>query len=170
MSIGGFAVSLPELAQGLSTTKSRITGNLDKPWIAWLLIKIVLYIPRPPCTHACRCVCKLLWMLSYCHTFYSLICVVCLEFGCWCYFLFKKDFIYFIFRERGREGARKGEKRWYVRETLISCLFLAPSWGPGMQPGHVPQLEIAPVTFRFTGLCSIHWAPPAKAIFFLCEK
>ena len=49
-----------------------------------------------------------------------------------------KDFIYsFIFRERGREGEREGEKHQWVRETLIGCLLHDPRWGPGPQPWHV---------------------------------
>ena len=71
--------------------------------------------------------------------------------------IFKKDFIYlFVFRERGREGEREGEKHQCVRETSISCLFYAPNQGPGLQPRHVPSLGIEPATSWFTGLLSIH--------------
>ena len=45
------------------------------------------------------------------------------------FFFFFKDF---IFRKRGREGEREGEKHQYV---VASC---APNWGPGPQPRHVP--------------------------------
>ena len=45
---------------------------------------------------------------------------------------FFKDFIYFIFRERGREGEGR-EKHPCERETLISCLSCAP------QPGALTQ-------------------------------
>ena len=37
--------------------------------------------------------------------------------------------IFFIFRARGREGDREGEKRRCVRETLISCPSRAPHPG-----------------------------------------
>ena len=32
----------------------------------------------------------------------------------------------FIFRERGREGEREGEKHWCERETSVSCLLSDP--------------------------------------------
>ena len=48
-------------------------------------------------------------------------------------FLFFKDFIYFIFRERGKEREREGEKH-----QLCGC----PQWGPGRLPRHVPRLGI----------------------------
>ena len=51
------------------------------------------------------------------------------------------------------------------RETSTGCLLHTPSWGPGPQPRHVPWPGIEPVTFRFTGQHSIHWATPARAIF-----
>ena len=38
------------------------------------------------------------------------------------------DFYLFIFRQRGREGEREGEKHQCV----------APHWGSDLQPGHVP--------------------------------
>ena len=51
------------------------------------------------------------------------------------YVAIKKEFcsflkVLFIFRERGREGERGREKHGCVRETLISCLSLAPNWQP----------------------------------------
>ena len=45
----------------------------------------------------------------------------------------------FIFRQRGREEERKGEKH--------QCLVVSHMphvWGPGLQPRHVPQLGIKP--------------------------
>ena len=36
---------------------------------------------------------------------------------------------------------------------------------PGLQPRHVPQLGIEPVTLCFTGQHSIHWATAARARF-----
>ena len=47
-------------------------------------------------------------------------------------FYFRFDL--FIFRERGREGEREGEKHWCVRETSIGCLSRAPNQAPGPQP------------------------------------
>ena len=49
--------------------------------------------------------------------------------------------IVFIFRERGREGGREGEKNQCVVASHAS------SWGLGPQPRHVPRLEIKPATF-----------------------
>ena len=71
--------------------------------------------------------------------------------------VFFRVFIYlFIFRQRGREGERR-------RETSMSgCLLCAPSWGPGLQPRHVPWLGIEPTTLWFTAQHSIHWATPAR--------
>ena len=74
------------------------------------------------------------------------------------------NFYLFIFRERGREGEREGEKHWCVRDTSIGCLSNAPSWGPGPQPRHVSSLGIKTVPFWFTGQHSIHWATPARAL------
>ena len=47
------------------------------------------------------------------------------------------------------EGEREGEKR--VRETLTSCPWHTPYWGPGPQPRHVPRPGIEPVTLWFAG-------------------
>ena len=46
--------------------------------------------------------------------------------------LFKKDFIYFIFRE-GKGGEREGEKH-----QCVVVLLSIPHWGPSPQPRHVP--------------------------------
>ena len=73
------------------------------------------------------------------------------------YFL-KILFIYFFFRERGREGEREGEKHQCV---VASCAL--PTGGPGQQPIHVPWLGIKPVTLWFSGRCSVHWATPTRA-------
>ena len=45
-------------------------------------------------------------------------------------FFFK---ILFIFRQRGREGEREGEKHQCVVAT-----HAPPNWGPGLKPKHVP--------------------------------
>ena len=70
------------------------------------------------------------------------------------FFFERKDFIY-IFLERARQGKK--------RETsMCGCLLCAPYWGPGPQPRHVPWLGIEQMTLSFPGLCSIHWATPAR--------
>ena len=46
---------------------------------------------------------------------------------------------------------------------MCSCLSQAPYWGPGLQPRHMPWLEIEPATLWFSGQCSIHSATPARA-------
>ena len=80
--------------------------------------------------------------------------------GC---FLFLLDFIYlFIFRERGREGEREGEKH-----LCVVASYTPHTWGPGPQPRHVPWLGIKPTTLWFTGQHSIHWATPARTGCFL---
>ena len=43
---------------------------------------------------------------------------------------FLKDFYLFIFRERGVEGEREGEKH--------QCVVVPPYPGPGLQPRHMP--------------------------------
>ena len=87
------------------------------------------------------------------------------------YFWFCKDvlidffklFIYlFLERAGGREKER--EEHQCVKETSISCLSTTPYWGPGLQPRHVPWLELEPATFWFTGYHSIHWATLARAV------
>ena len=78
---------------------------------------------------------------------------------------FLKRFYLFIFRERGRQGERKGEKH-----QCVVASGMPPRWGPGLQARHVPRLGIKSVTFWFTGLCSVHWATPARAQFFLTLK
>ena len=42
---------------------------------------------------------------------------------------FFKDFICLLFRDRGREGEREGDKHPCVRDTLISCFSREPNWG-----------------------------------------
>ena len=55
---------------------------------------------------------------------------------------------------------------------MWDCFSLAPYWGPGPQPRHVPWLGIELVTLWFTGWCSIHWATPARAkcLYFIIPK
>ena len=47
--------------------------------------------------------------------------------------LLKNIYYLFIFRERGREGEREGEKYQCVVASPVS-----PYWEPGLQPRHVP--------------------------------
>ena len=79
--------------------------------------------------------------------------------------IFFFSFLKFIFRERGREGEREGEKH-----QCVGRLLRAPHRGPGLQPRHVHWLGIKLVTPRFAGWCSIHWATPARALPFLLNE
>ena len=47
----------------------------------------------------------------------------------------------FTFREGRREGERKGEKHWCVRETSIGCLLHTPNRGLCHNQGLVPDQE-----------------------------
>ena len=58
---------------------------------------------------------------------------------------FCKTCYLFIFRERGNEGEREGEKC----QLVTSCT--SPYQGPGLQPRHVPQLEYAPTDLLICG-------------------
>ena len=58
---------------------------------------------------------------------------------------FFKDFIYLFCRE-GKGGSMRGRGT-----AMCGCLSCSPHWGPGLQPRHVPWLEIEPVTLWFTG-------------------
>ena len=71
-------------------------------------------------------------------------------------------FYLFIFRKRGREGEKEGEKHWCVRKT-VRCLSYAHKRGPGLQPRHVPWPGIEPATFQLAGWRSVHWATPDRA-------
>ena len=62
------------------------------------------------------------------------------------------------------KGEREGEKHWRSRDTSISYLSHAANQGPGLQPRHVPWLEIELAAFWSAGQYSIHWATPARAI------
>ena len=46
-----------------------------------------------------------------------------------------------LFRERGREGERQGEKHLCVREPSVSCLSHMPNLAPGPHPGMCPHRE-----------------------------
>ena len=86
--------------------------------------------------------------------------------------IFLKRFYLFIFRGRGKEGEREGEKHRCVREiSMCGWLLHTPNWGPGLQPRHMPWRGIELATFWSAGWCSIHWATPARAqMYFLQEK
>ena len=72
---------------------------------------------------------------------------------------FFKDFILFIFRQRGREGEREGEK-----SQCVVASRAPPTGDLAHNPvRHVPWLGIKPATLWFSGRCSIHWATPARA-------
>ena len=67
--------------------------------------------------------------------------------------------IFYLFLE-GKEGKEKERE-----SSVCGCLSHAPYWGPGLQPRHVPWPEIEVVTLWITGLHSIHWATPARAMY-----
>ena len=52
------------------------------------------------------------------------------------FFLILKDFIYFIFRERGREGEREEEKYQKVAS------YTPPTWVLGQNSGMCPDQEL----------------------------
>ena len=79
-------------------------------------------------------------------------------------FIYFKDFIYLLFREKRTEEEREGEKHQCMRNTSTSCLSCAPSWGPGPHPRHVPCLGVKLTTVQFAGWCSVHWGTPARAM------
>ena len=64
---------------------------------------------------------------------------------------FFKDFIYFIFRERGREGEREGEKHQCV---VASCM--PPTGDLAQNTGVCPRVGIEPATFGFADPRSVH--------------
>ena len=79
------------------------------------------------------------------------------------FFLFLK--ICFIYFQREQK-----EKRKRGREiSMCGCLSLAPYWGPGLQPRHVPWLGIEWATLWFTVCHSIHWSTPARAWWILLK-
>ena len=66
-------------------------------------------------------------------------------------FSFLKKVFTYLFLERGQGREKEREKYRCARDVSISYLSHAPNWGPGVQPRHVPWLEIEPVTFWFSG-------------------
>ena len=69
-------------------------------------------------------------------------------------------FIYLFIYER---GARKEKER----ERNINVWLPLPC--PLLGTGHVPWLEMKPVTFQFSGWHSIHWATPARVQYAFIE-
>ena len=69
--------------------------------------------------------------------------------------------IIYLFLDRG-EGREQG-----TETSTCGCLSHAPYWRPGPQPRHVTWLGIKPVTFRFTGWHSVHWARAPSLYFCL---
>ena len=67
--------------------------------------------------------------------------------------LFKRFYL-FIFRERGREGEREGEKHQCVVASLLG------TW-PATQACALTGNQLA--TLWFTGWHSVYWATPARA-------
>ena len=106
------------------------------------IYRICVYIT----SHTCKCVCG----------------INSLQWNCSVkgFVLFFLRFCLFLERWEGRE--EEGEKPQCVRDTSISCLLQASSWGPGPQPRHVPWLGIELGTFLFSGWRSIHWATPVR--------
>ena len=64
-----------------------------------------------------------------------------------------KRFYFFIFRERGRERERKGEKYRADRETLIGC-----------QPQPMCPDQESPGDFHFAGRATANGATPVRAV------
>ena len=57
-----------------------------------------------------------------------------------------------MFRGRGREGEREGEKHQCTRETVISCLLHAHNCGRVPHPGMCPNRDLnQTVTIWFVG-------------------
>ena len=57
-----------------------------------------------------------------------------------------------MFRGRGREGEREGEKHRCTRETVISCLLHAHNCGRVPHPGMCPNRDLnQTVTIWFVG-------------------
>ena len=76
-----------------------------------------------------------------------------------------KDFIYLLL-ERGQGREKERERNTSVGEMCgLVPSHTPPIPGPGPQPRHAPWLGIKVATFRFAGLCSVHWPTPARADF-----
>ena len=68
---------------------------------------------------------------------------------------------YFIFRQRGREEEREGEKH-----QCVVASHTPATWDLAHNPGEFPDWEgIEPVTLWFIGQRSVHRAPPTQGNF-----
>ena len=67
-------------------------------------------------------------------------------------------FSLFIFREKGGEREREGEKHQCVREISSGCLSHTTNRGPGLQHRYVPWLGFEQVTFWYVRWYPILWA------------
>ena len=65
--------------------------------------------------------------------------------------LFFKRFYLFIFREKGREGKREGEKH-----QCVVASYMPPTGDLAHNPGLCPRLGIELATFWFAGRYSFH--------------
>ena len=74
-----------------------------------------------------------------------------------CAFFLRKRFHLLIFRERGREGEREGEKHW----SAASCSH--PDQELNLQPSHVPWPWIEQTTFHFAERRPTNWATLVRA-------
>ena len=83
--------------------------------------------------------------VKLCHSFFSWTVLLDFHLFCYSFYLF---ILRFMFRERGREGDREGEKYRCVREKSIGCLSHPPKSGLGPKPRQVPWLGIEPATFH----------------------
>ena len=70
----------------------------------------------------------------------------------------------YLFRERGREGEREGEKHPCV---VASCT--PPMGDLACNPGMSPD-GIEPATLGFAGPHSVHWATPAGALWRVLKR
>ena len=106
--------------------------------------------------------CRLIIDTMLCLCAWGCECVslcVYVRFTCW--FRLLLNFVKrFLFNSREAKGGRKKGRK----TSMCGSLSHAPSWGPGLQPRHVPWLGIELATLWFAGQHSIHWATPARAV------
>ena len=106
--------------------------------------------------------------------FFQLTKYVCWESDCKIVFIFFISLFsllpiffkrFYLVLERG-EGKEKGRNINMQEKHQMVASRVPPAGEPGPQPRLVPWpgIEIEPMTFQFTGECSIHWATPARAI------
>ena len=63
-------------------------------------------------------------------------------------------------------GRKKGRETLTCERNIDWMPLVCPKGVPGPQPRLVPWLGIEPVTFLFIGQHAIHWATPARALFY----